>query len=113
MSMKLKWAKDDLIHESDNGFYWNCGVCGMGSTAKDYIRHAKSCPFSDPTVGFLIFSVGPEHDSEICGRCDFTHENCPVFSVLGGWDLVTHERLSTICPEYGKQAILVRAGRKS
>ena len=109
MTIKLKWTKDELITENlmAHDDWFTCGVCRMGATAADFIHHKESCPFSDDTVMFLTFTVGPETDADICGRCETGHENCPVFSVLGTWDMVTHERLKTLCSDYGERCTAI------
>ena len=103
MSMKLTWTKDELTRRSGQ-YWWTCGICQRGSSSKNCINHTLSCPFSDDTVEALTFTVGPEHDSEICGRCGFTSDQCPVMTVDGGWDMVTHERLQAICANYAAAA---------
>ena len=102
MTMKLTWTKEELTRRSGQ-YWWTCGFCQVGSDHQHQINHSRSCPFSDETVQVVTISVGPEHDADICGACDFTADQCSAFSVLGGWDQVTHERLKTICPEYAKE----------
>lgn len=99
--MKLEWKREELIHNMGR-FWWVCGICRQGSSDRKFIKHSKSCPFSDNTVKGFHLTVFPSHDAEICGRCNVLPEDCPVFSVGDGWDQVTHERLLSLCNRYAE-----------
>jgi len=95
--MKVEWTREELIRTEVT-----CGFCGHKADSREpgAITHSSSCPFSDETVDGIHLSVWPAADPLICGRCSVLPEDCPVFTVGSGWDMVTSKRLELVCHKY-------------